>query len=88
MRERPVLYYATDRRCYNGCLCSDLRREVKSRDIIRNQLLSTESEFKTVYFPVEGKYSGWIKYKEITNLHEDVGDALLEAWDKLVGGKV
>ena len=82
---RPELHYARDRRCYNGAPCTDLKREWDSRDNIRAQLQAVEPEFRTVYFPVEGKHSGWIKYKEITVLHEDVGDALLEAWDKLIG---
>jgi hypothetical protein len=85
MSQRPILHYATDRRCYNGALCSDLQKELDSRDDILNQVQIVEPEFRTVYFPVEGKYSGWIKYKEITSLYEDRGDALLEAWDKLIG---
>jgi len=69
-------------------MCSDLQREITSRNNIRKQILAVEPGFYTTYFPVEGKYSGWVKkdhkYKEITGSHEDVGDALLEAWDKLV----
>ena len=95
---RPTLHYASDRRCYNGAMCSDLKREWDSRDRIRAQLVAVEPTFSTLYFPMEGKYSGWIthevdtelygvvpRHKEITGMHEDVGDALLEAWDKLIG---
>jgi len=79
-------------------MCSDLQMEIDSRDNIRKALQAVDPTFSTCYFPVEGKYCGWIKYeavselygvvlrlKQITGMHEDVGDCLLEAWDKLIG---
>jgi len=87
MITRPTLHYATDRRCYNGAPCSDLKREWDSRDNIRKQIQAVEPEFHTTYFPAQAMHSGWIKSRKITDEYEDVGDALLEAWDKLIGGK-
>jgi hypothetical protein len=83
--ERPEVHYATDRRCYNGALSTDLRKEVESTRNLRIQIEAVEPEFDTCYFPMEGKYSGWVGNKQITDMHEDIGHVLLVAWNKLVG---
>ena len=83
---RPELHFATDRRCYNGALCSDLQREVNSRESIRKQIKEKYPNFRTCYFPTEGKYLAHLCYDSVTgNMHVSLGECLLEAWDKLIG---
>lgn len=86
--ERPIPHHATDRRCYNGALCSDLQREIDSEKDIAAQIKAVEPKFSCTYFPAEGKYMTFVDHKPLTNkFHQDRGDALLEAWDQLVGNQ-
>lgn len=86
--ERPTLHRATDRRCYNEAMCSNLQREVDSEKEILRQLKKVEPEFSCTYFPMEKKYLTFIKYRTLTdNFHSSLGEAILEAWDLITGEK-
>ena len=83
--KEPQLHYATDRRCYNGAFCSDLQKEFDSKDKILKAIRAKYPEYFCTYFPVEGKYMSFLKYKEITSVfHVDRGECLLEAWRLLI----
>jgi len=83
--KEPVLHYASDRRCYQGALCSDLARERKSREDIFKTIKAKYPDYFCTYFPMEGKYMSFDKYRELTgNFFEDKGQCLLEAWRLLI----
>ncbi len=82
---QPTLHYATDRRCYNGAMCSDLQREIGSREKILAEIKKEFPEYSCTYFPMEGKYLSFLKYDILTNtMWEDKGQCLLEAWRVLI----
>lgn len=83
----PELHYATDRRCYNGAFCSDLQREINSREELEKQIKAVHPEFRCTYFPAEGKHMAFVfEYKTLTNvMFADRGQCLLQAWRILVG---
>ena len=84
----PYLHYATDRRCYNGAMHSDLEREASTRQDLFSEIRGQHPDYFCTYFPAEGKYMSFIKYKELTgNFFEDKGQCLLEAWRTLVRDK-
>jgi len=86
--KEPVLHYARDRRCYQGAMCSDLAREVKSRDDIFDVIKEKYPDYFCTYFPMEGKYMSFDKYSEVSgNFFEDKGECLLEAWRLLIQDK-
>mgnify|MGYP006282763901 CR=1 FL=1 len=83
----PELHYATDRRCYNGAMCSDLQREIDSQNRILKEIREQYPNFRICYFPVEGAYSAHLCYKEVSgNMFQDRGQCLLESWRILIGG--
>jgi len=84
--KEPRLHYATDRRCYNGSCCSDLQREVNSKERILRAIQKVRPDYFCTYFPVEGKWLSFLRYQEITgNMFVDKGECLLEAWRILCG---
>lgn len=84
--KRPEIHYATDRRVYNGALCSDLQREAESKDNIRKKILEKYPKFRTCHFPQGGGWLAHLCYDDVSgNFHHDLGDCLLEAWDILIG---
>ena len=81
----PELYYANDRRCYNGAMCSDLQKEIGSKEVIFNEIKKSYPNYSCTYFPLEGKYLSFLKHKQLTgNMFEDKGQCLLEAWRVLI----
>lgn len=49
-------YRATDRRCYNGCPSSDLRREWDATADLDKQMKELDRTAGVTYFPMESKY--------------------------------
>lgn len=49
-------YRASDRRVYNGCPCSDMKREWDHTDKLGKLLKSLDPTASVTYFPAEGKY--------------------------------
>ena len=49
-------YRATDRRCYNGALCSDLKKELDCTKFLVACMKELEPTAKAMYFPVEKAY--------------------------------
>ena len=88
MADEPVLHYATDRRCYNGACCSDLQREIDSRENIFKTIKSAHPDYQCVYFPMEGKYLSFMKYREFGEMYTDRGECLLAAWKYLEIGRL
>lgn len=94
---QPVLHYTTDRRCYNGTMCSDLQKELDSKENILDAIQRVRPDYRCTYFPMEGKYLSFINCnlelgsvirKQLTgNMFEDKGQALLEAWKILMQGQ-
>lgn len=85
--EEPILYYAKDRRCYNGAFSSDMEKEIASKQKILNSIKEQYPEYSCTYFPAEGKYLSFISHRELTgNMHNDQGQCLLEAWRILIKG--
>jgi len=84
--KEPILHYATDRRCYNGALCSDLQRELDSQNNILKAIEKEYPEFSCTYFPGDGKYLAFLKYKQLSeHMYSDRGQCLLDAWRMLLG---
>ena len=81
----PKLHYAKDRRCYDGAMCSDLQRELDSKEVIFNEIKESYPDYHCTYFPAEGKFLSFLKCKILTNnMFEDRGKCLLEAWRILI----
>ena len=73
-------YRANDRRCYNGCSCSDLQRELDHTDYLLKRMKKAYPEARCTYFPMEEKYMVFVKNKPLTNrFYESKQDALIEA---------
>lgn len=49
-------YRASDRRCYNGAMCSDLQREANHTKALEKRMKEIDRTAGVCYFPVEGKY--------------------------------
>jgi len=49
-------YYATDRRVYNGALCSDMTREHNHTKNLERHLKAIDPTASCSYFPMEGKF--------------------------------
>lgn len=89
MNPEPYIHHASDRRCYYGAPCSDLKREWDSLANLQARLEALAPGFRCTYFPAEGKYfavisrdttTGW-HYEEFTQtMYADKGQCLLEAW--------
>ena len=76
---------ATDRRVYNGALCSDMQREKDSIQALKDKL---PKNHLCTYFPMEGKWCCSLKdfrgqlFFEI-GWQTNLGDCLVEALDWL-----
>jgi len=76
---------ATDRRVYNGALCSDMQREKDSIQALKDKL---PKNHLCTYFPTEGKWCCSLKdfrgqlFFEI-GWQTNLGDCLVEALDWL-----
>lgn len=95
-------YIATDRRCYNGCGCSDLEKERNNTKYLEERMKKAESLSGCTYFPMEGKYLVFTNCSKdpkvmmelvgppqvlTGNFHENKQDALIEAITILEVGK-
>jgi len=49
-------YYATDRRVYNGALCSDMQRQQDHTNALLAKLVELEPDAFCTYFPQEDKW--------------------------------
>lgn len=72
-------YTATDRRVYNGELCSDMQREMESIERLKGEAAKLGA--RCTYFPLEGKWSVWRNLKQVSASHDDIGAALVEFLD-------
>ncbi len=79
-------YRATDRRVYQGALCSDMERQVQHTENLLKRLRQTSPTATCTYFPVEGKFMVFHKpdpertWREVTsNFHECKQSAIIEA---------
>jgi hypothetical protein len=54
---RYETYYATDRRVYNGALCSDMQRQEDHTEALLARLVELEPDAFCTYFPMEGKWN-------------------------------
>jgi hypothetical protein len=69
-------------------MCSDLEKEVSTRQNLFEKIKEVCPDYSCTYFPAEGKHMSFVKYKELTgNFFEDKGQCLLEAWRILVKGE-
>ena len=79
-------YHASDRRCYYGAPCSDLRREIDHTDALYERMRQANMGATCTYFPAEGKYMTFLNFRAITgNFHDNEQEALIEAIQKLEG---
>lgn len=49
-------YRASNRRCYNGALSSDLQRELNHTKALEEKMKQLDHTASCTYFPMEGKY--------------------------------
>jgi hypothetical protein len=59
-------YHATDRRVYNGALCSDMQREAERLKELTARLKQVAPGASCTYFPVEQKYMTFVDNKPVT----------------------
>ena len=65
MHNHIELYRAIDRRCYNGAYCSDLQKEIDSKNKAKKYLKSLG--LSICYYPAGSYYIGFgPKYKILT----------------------
>jgi len=88
-------YFATDRRVYDGCFCSDMQREADHCQKLAKQLKALDPTASATYFPVEGKYLVFVDWsmdetihrgmpRQLTgNMHSQKQYALIEAIEYL-----
>ena len=50
------LYYASDRRVYNGAPCSDMNREWQRTEDLMNYMKHLDKTASCLYYPEAGKY--------------------------------
>ena len=85
-------YHATDRRVYNGALCSDMTRERNHTRALEKRMMDADPTASCTYFPMEGKYLVFINSNILENpnlvgppraltgnFHSDKQEALIEA---------
>lgn len=78
---------ATDRRMYNGCPSSDLKKELKSIKQLKKVLSEIHPNACVTYFPVEGKYMGFVNHVQVTKFMELEGDAYIATIKHIEGLK-
>lgn len=89
-------YIASDRRVYNGALCSDMQRQFNRTKELENLMKSLDKTASCTYFPLEGKYlvftnTNILENKDLegppkiltNNFHKCKQDALIEAIEVL-----
>lgn len=81
--KEPELHYATDRRCYNGAMCSDLQKEIDSRNSILKEIQNSRPDYRCTYFPMEGKFMSFVD-KE-TTIRSRTGDYVAQVPCELTG---
>ena len=85
-------YRASDRRVYNGALCSDMTKERNHTEYLFKRMKKADPTSRCTYFPMEGKFLVFINSDilnnpdlkgpplELTgNFHCDKQEALIEA---------
>lgn len=85
-------YTATDRRVYNGAMCSDMTREFERTAQLVRRMKKADPTARCTYFPMEGKFLVFTNSnvlenpdlvgppKELTgNFHCNKQEALIEA---------
>ena len=73
-------YYASDRRVYNGALCSDMKKEIAHTAALLKEMKQAEPAASCVYFPMEDKYMVFVNNKVLTGrFHSCKQRALIEA---------
>ena len=79
-------YHASDRRCYDGALCSDLQRQVDRTDALEKRMKASNPEASCTYFPMEDKFMVFVKHRQLTgNFYRHKQHALIEAIQVLEG---
>lgn len=82
-------YRATDRRVYEGALCSDMQRERKHTQALETRMEKADPTARCTYFPSEGYLVFVCKEldgppRELTGkFHENKQEALIEAIEVL-----
>jgi len=76
-------YKATDRRVYNGALCSDMKKEQDSLSKLERKAAKLGA--RATYFPMEGKWSVWSDFRRVSDMYSDKGAALVEFLDNEKG---
>ena len=78
------LHKATDRRCYDGQPCVDLKKEIEEEFKLLQRIKELEPEYSITYFPYEGMYMSFVNYKPLSlQFFSDRGDCLIEAFEIL-----
>jgi len=85
-------YRASDRRVYNGALCSDMRREQDHTEYLLKRMKEADPTVRCTYFPMEGKFlvftnSNMLENPDLKgppvkltgNFHSSKQEALIEA---------
>lgn len=74
------VYYARDRRVYDGALSTDMQKEADHTRSLFERLKKTAPETTCVYFPGEERWMTFLNYRPITgNFHNHKQEALIEA---------
>lgn len=76
-------HYATDRRVYHGCECSDLRRERESIEAAVKRVKEFIPNLSVTHFPMGGFYQAFDRYKILTLECGSRQDCLREVWRKI-----
>lgn len=73
-------YYASDRRVYDGAICSDMRGESEHTAMLEKRLKKADPTAHCTYFPMGGKYLVFVGYKQLSKqFHGDRQTALIDA---------
>ncbi len=79
-------YFASDRRYYDGALCSDLQREADRTDALEKRMKASNPDASCTYFPMEDKFMVFVKHRQLTgNFYRHKQQALIEAIQVLEG---
>jgi len=81
----PEVHYAKGRRCYNGALSTDLKKEIDSKASMLNKIKEQHPGFSITYFPAGAQWMSFINHLPLTGYFcGDEVECLLDAWDRLM----
>jgi hypothetical protein len=79
-------YKASDRRVYNGALCTDMKNEIDHESKLMKILRKIEPSASCTFFPLEYSYMVFVNHRMVTGIfHECKQEAIIEAIENLRG---